>query len=57
MNKLPNSIKWLIIVVTLAVLALIAFAVNDRASRVQMPAPDNTFGVYRTAESGASSDK
>ena len=22
------------------------FAVNDRASRVDMPAPDNTFGIY-----------
>jgi len=25
--------------------------VNDRASRVEMPAPDNTFGIYRSASS------
>lgn len=50
MNKLPNFVKWLIIIGTLALLAAIAFAVNDRASRVDMPAPDNTFGVYRSAE-------
>ena len=43
MKKLPNAVKWLIIV---AVLAAMAFAVNDRASRVDMPAPDNTFGIY-----------
>ena len=24
----------------------LTFAVNDRASRVDMPAPDNTFGIY-----------
>ena len=41
MKKLPNAVKWLIIVAVLA-----AFAVNDRASRVDMPAPDNTFGIY-----------
>lgn len=51
MNKLPNFIKWLIIIGTLALLAAIAFAMNDRASRVDMPAPDNTFGVYRSAAS------
>ena len=22
------------------------WAVNDRASKVEMPAPDNTFGIY-----------
>ena len=43
MKKLPNAVKWLIIV---AVLAAMTFAVNDRASRVDMPAPDNTFGIY-----------
>ena len=44
MNKLPNAVKWLIV---LAVLG----KVNDRASRVEMPAPDNTFGIYRSASS------
>ena len=46
MKKLPNAVKWLII------LGAMMWAVNDRASRVEMPAPDNTFGIYHTAESG-----
>ena len=53
MKKLPNAVKWLIIVAGLAAMApptlspqQPAFAVNDRASRVDMPAPDNTFGIY-----------
>lgn len=51
MKNLPNFVKWLIIAAVLAGMAAIAFAVDDRASRVEMPAPDNTFGIYRTAES------
>lgn len=47
MKKLPNFVKWLLIVGVLAALVALAFAVNDRASRVEMPAPDNTFGIYR----------
>lgn len=54
MKKLPNFVKWLIIIGTLALLAIIAFAVNDRASRVDMPAPDDTFGIYRSAVSSSS---
>ena len=49
MKKLPNFLKWLIIVGVLAVMGWIMVAVNDRASRVEMPPPDNSFGVYRTA--------
>ena len=49
MKKLPNAVKWFIILV---VLGAMMWAVNDRASRVEMPAPDNTFGIYHTAESG-----
>ena len=49
MKKLPNAVKWLIILV---VLGAMMWAVNDRASRVERPAPDNTFGIYHTAESG-----
>ena len=49
MDKLPNSLKWLIVVLVLALTAFAAFAVNDRASRVDMPEPDNTFGIYRSA--------
>ena len=48
MKKLPNAVKWLIIAVALALFAALAFAVNDRASRVEMPMPDNSFGIYRT---------
>lgn len=49
MKKLPDFIKWLIILAVLAAMAAMAFAVNDRASRVEMPAPDNTFGIVRSA--------
>ena len=46
MKKLPNSVKWLIILLVLAVMGWMMWAVNDRASRVKMPDPDNTFGIY-----------
>jgi hypothetical protein len=52
MKKLPNAVKWLIILVVLGAMGAMMWAVNDRASRVEMPAPDNTFGIYHTAESG-----
>ncbi len=48
MKKLPNAVKWLIILGALALMALLAFAVNDRASRVEMPMPDNSFGIYHS---------
>ena len=51
MKKLPNFVKWLIILAALAAMGWMMWAVNDRASRVEMPAPDNTFGIYRTADS------
>ena len=51
MKKLPNAVKWLIILVVLGAMGAMMWAVNDRASRVEMPAPDNTFGIYHTAES------
>ena len=51
MKKLPNAVKWLIVAVTLALFAAMAFAVNDRASRVEMPPPDDTFGIYHTDSS------
>ena len=52
MKKLPNAVKWLIMLVVLGAMGAMMWAVNDRASRVEMPAPDNTFGIYHTAESG-----
>lgn len=47
MKKLPNFVKWLIIAVVLAAMAAMVVAVNDRASRVEMPMPDNSLGIYR----------
>lgn len=37
MKKLPNAVKWLIIVVVLALMGWMLVKVNDRASRVKMP--------------------
>ena len=51
MKKLPNFVKWLIILAALAAMGWMMWDVNDRASRVEMPAPDNTFGIYHTADS------
>ena len=51
MKKLPNFVKWLIILAALVAMGWMMWAVNDRASRVEMPAPDNTFGIYHTADS------
>ena len=51
MKKLPNFVKWIIILAALAAMGWVMWAVNDRASRVEMPAPDNTFGIYHTADS------
>ena len=53
MKKLPNFVKWIIILAALAAMGWMMWAVNDRASRVEMPAPDNTFGIYHTADSNA----
>ena len=51
MKKLPEPVKWLIILAALGAMGAMMWAVNDRASRVEMPAPDNSFGIYRTAGS------
>ena len=51
MKKLPSFVKWIIILAALAAMGWMMWAVNDRASRVEMTAPDNTFGIYRTADS------
>ena len=53
MKKLPNFVKWLIILAALAAMGWMMWAVNDRASRVEMPAPDNTFGIYHTADANS----
>lgn len=54
MKKLPEPVKWLIILAALGAMGAMMWAVNDRASRVEMPAPDNSFGIYRTAASSES---
>ncbi len=51
MKKLPDWIKWLIIAGVLAAMAAMMFAVNDRASKVKMPEPDTSFGIYHSASS------
>ena len=51
MKKLPNAVKWLIIILVLAAMAALMLAVDDRASRVDMPEPDDTFGIYRSTAS------
>ena len=51
MKKLPNAVKWFIVLLALAAMGWMMWKVNDRASRVDMPAPDNTFGIYHTADS------
>lgn len=40
MNNLPNWAKWLIIIAAVAVLAAVAFWLNDYVTRVEQPAPD-----------------
>ena len=51
MKKLPNAVKWLIILAVLALMGWMLVRVNDRASRVKMPDPDNSLGIYRSADS------
>ena len=50
MKKLPNAVKWLIIVVVLARMGWLLVNGNDRASCVKMPEPDNSLGIYRKAD-------
>lgn len=50
MKKLPTFVKWLLVAAALAAMAGMMWLVNERAARVEMPAPDNTFGIYRQAE-------
>ena len=49
MNRMPDWLKWLVILFVFVILAGLMLAVNDRASRVDMPEPDNTFGIYRSS--------
>lgn len=49
MKKLPEPVKWLIVILVLAAMAAMMFAVNDRASRVPMPEPDGSLGIYRSS--------
>lgn len=49
MKKLPEPVKWLIVILVLAAMAGMLVALNDRASRVPMPEPDNSLGFYRSS--------
>lgn len=49
MKNLPGGVKWLILLLALALMAWLGILVNDRASRVEMPPPDNLFGLYQSA--------
>ena len=49
MKNLPGGVKWLILLLALALMAWLGVLVNDRASRVEMPPPDNLFGLYQSA--------
>lgn len=53
MKKLPDWLKWVLVAAALAAMGWMMWAVNDRASRVQMPEPDNTFGIYSSQKSGS----
>ena len=42
-----------IILLVLVGMGWMMWKVNDRASRVEMPAPDNTSGIYHTTDSNS----
>jgi len=44
----PNGSGKSRLAAVLAGMAALMVAVNDRASRVEMPMPDNSLGIYRT---------
>ena len=44
-----NSLTGVVVVV-LALMGWMLVKVNDRASRVKMPEPDNSLGIYRKAD-------
>ena len=50
MNRIPNWLKWLVVALVFALMGAAVLAVDRRASRVDMPDPDNTFGIYREAD-------
>lgn len=56
-DKLPNWLKWVIVIGTMALLAVVMLALNDRVSRVEMPAPDDTLGLNRTAATSAAPEQ
>ena len=51
MKKLPNAVKWLSMLAGMARIGWMLVQVNDRASRAKMPDPDNSLGIYRSADS------
>ena len=49
MQRLPDWLKWLVVVLALVVLGALILAVDVRASRVDMPDPDDSFGIYQSS--------
>lgn len=50
MNRIPNWLKWLVVALVFALMGAAVLAVDRRASQVDMPDPDNTFGIYRETD-------
>lgn len=53
MKNLPNWFKWVLVLAAMAGMAWLMLAINDRASRVKMPDPDDMYGKRPTASSAA----
>ena len=51
MKKLPNAVKWLIILAVLALMGWMLVQVNERANSVKTNATENSLGIYRSADS------
>ena len=44
------KVLGILLLVVLALMGWMLVKVNDRASRVKMPEPDNSLGIYRKAD-------
>ena len=51
MNKLPNAVKWLIVLAVLGAMGALMWKGDTRGPPGGMPFPSNTFGIYRSASS------
>lgn len=53
MKNLPNWVKWVLVFAAMAGMAWLMLAINDRAGRVEMPAPDDMYGRRPSASASA----